>query len=98
MARSFTFRARASSGGSRNGVRSGTGREGYCSSSGRSSEIERRSTICCAAFPAQDYSVSMPASYHIEASLGYIFVKLEGIVNDEQLIAGQRDMFNDAFF
>ena len=40
----------------------------------------------------------MPASYHIEASLGYIFVKLEGIVNDEQLIAGQQDMFNDALF
>ena len=35
MARSFTFRARASSGGSRNGGTNGTGREGYCSSSGR---------------------------------------------------------------
>ena len=44
------------------------------------------------------YSGSMPASYHIEASLGYIFVRLEGVVTDEHLIVGQRDMFNDALF
>ena len=40
----------------------------------------------------------MPASYHIEASLECISVTLEGIVTDQELIGGQRNMFDDPLF
>ena len=40
----------------------------------------------------------MPACYHIEESRECIFVELEGVVTDPELIAGQRNMFNDPLF
>jgi hypothetical protein len=40
----------------------------------------------------------MPVCYHIEASMECIFVTFEGIVTDQELIAGQHNMFNDPLF
>ena len=40
----------------------------------------------------------MPARYHIETSLRCIFVTLEGIVTDQELLEGQHKMFNEPLF
>ena len=40
----------------------------------------------------------MPVSYRIDPSLECIFVTLQGIITDEDLIKGQQSMFRDALF
>ena len=40
----------------------------------------------------------MPVWYQIETSLRCIFITLEGIVTDEELLEGQQNMFNDPLF
>jgi hypothetical protein len=45
----------------------------------------------------RDY-FKMPARYHIETSRRCIFVTLEGIVTDQELLEGQHNMFNEPLF
>ena len=40
----------------------------------------------------------MPACYQIETSLRCIFITLEGIVTDQELLEGQHNMFNEPLF
>ena len=40
----------------------------------------------------------MPACYHIDTSLRCIYVTLEGIVTDQELLEGQHKMFNEPLF
>jgi hypothetical protein len=40
----------------------------------------------------------MPACYEIEAPLKCIFVKIEGIVTDQELVTGQCKLFDDPLF
>lgn len=40
----------------------------------------------------------MPACYHIEPSLRCIFITLEGIVTDEELLEGQHNLLNEPLF